>query len=197
MPLKQNFELSILGTPIKKRYLISSSEEAFKNTIRELMTTEASLSLFAFGTKKFVGEFLDIAGREIAFKPNSSAYRGDSISNSISIHGIISSVENERLIFDVTFYQTNFARFGKWVMTVVLGLTFIFVSYQSLKVGDYKNFLIFGGAILFFFVVAMLITMYQASSQINYFEEHFLRNLEKIDLAEVEHNAENNKIRVK
>tara|TARA_R110000850_G_scaffold158622_1_gene282876 strand:+ start:1909 stop:2475 length:567 start_codon:yes stop_codon:yes gene_type:complete len=178
MTFKQNFELLVLGKPVEKRYMISESEEAFKDIIRSLMTTEGSLSMFSFGSKKFVGEFRDNAGREISLRPNGSAYRRDSIANVIWIHGIITPTENDKLIFDVSFYRTNFARFGQWILAVVLGLTFLFISYQALRVGDFKNFLIFGGAILGFYVMGVLISISQAAGQIKYFEQYFFRNIE-------------------
>jgi hypothetical protein len=179
MTFKDKIQLVVKGIPIVSKYRLHLSEKLFKNISETKLTAEDDMNPFSLSSPRFRGHFHGHYGREFSIKPKSSFFKKDSISNSIWVHGKIDPLDEEYLTLIVTFYRTNFSKYGQWVLAGTIGFIFLLISIRTLGISDFKNFLIFGGALMFFYFMGTLISVSQTNGQIKYFEKYFIEEIRK------------------
>ena len=180
MTLREQIGLVIIGQPIVSIYKLFTSEKSFKQATQVKIEKEDDFNSFSISQKRFNGYFHGHYRREFSIKPKSLFGRKNSLSNSIWIHGKIEPINEDSLNLIVTYNRTNFSKFGQWVLIGSLGLIFLLISFQTLRNLDVLNFLVFGGAIIFFYIFATFISITQTSSQIKYFEKNIIKDIKQI-----------------
>mgnify|MGYP000153259234 CR=1 FL=1 len=179
MTFRDKIKLVIKGLPIVSEYTLSLTEKSFKEYAELKFVNEDDMNPFALSSKRFLGHFHGYYGREFSVKPKSSFFRKDSISNWVWIHGKVEAIDERSLSLKVTYHRTNFAKYGQWVLAGSIGFMFLIISIRTLGNSDFMNFLIFGGALIFFYLFGTLVSISQANGQIGYFEKNFIDEIEK------------------
>lgn len=179
MTFRDKIGLVVKGLPIVTKYNLILTETSFKEFADLKFANEDDMNPFSLSSKRFVGHFHGYYGREFSVKPKSSFFRKDSLSNSIWIHGKVEPKDEKSLSLEITYHRTNFAKYGQWVMAGSIGFGFLMTSLKTLVNSDFLNFLISGGALLLFYLSGTLISIFQANGQIEYFEKHFINEIEK------------------
>ena len=179
MTNRDKIQLVVKGIPIVSKYKLHLSEKLFKNISETKLKAEDDMNPFSLSSPKFIGHFHGHYGREFSIKPKSSFFKKDSISNSIWVHGKIDPLDERDLTLIATYYRTNFTKYGKWVLAGIIGFMFLMISIRTLGNYDFKNFLIFGGALMFFYFIGTLMGVAQTNGQIEYFEKYFIEEIRK------------------
>ena len=179
MTFRDKIQLVVKGIPIVSEYRLNLSEKLFKNISETKLKAEDDMNPFSLSSQRFTGHFHGHYGREFSIKPKSSFFKKDSNSNSIWVHGKIDPLDEEVLALTVTFYRTNFTKYGQWVLAGTIGFLFLLISIQTSGNSDLKNFIIFGGALMFFYFMGTLISVAQTNGQIEYFEKYFIEEIRK------------------
>ena len=179
MTFRDKIKLVVKGTPIFSEYTLKLTEKSFKEYADLKFVNEDDMNPFSLSSQRFTGHFHGHYGREFSVKQKSLFFRKDTISNSIWVHGKVEPKEEKGLSLRVTYYRTNFVKYGQWVLAGTIGFIFLIISIRSLGNFDFMNFIIFGGALIFFYLFGTLISISQSNGQIEYFEKHFIDEIRK------------------
>lgn len=179
MTFRDKIKLVVKGTPIFSEYTLALTEKSFKEYADLKFVSEDDMNPFSLSSQRFLGHFHGYYGREFSVKPKSSFFRKDTLSNSIWVHGKVEPKEEKGLSLKVTYHRTDFAKYGQWVLAGTIGFMFLIISIRTLGNADFINFLIFCGALIFFYLFGTLISIAQSNGQIAYFEKHFIDEIRK------------------
>lgn len=182
MTLRDTLKLVVKGVPITSEYTLPMTEEQFKLASRPKMQAEDDMNPFTLSSPRFLGYFHGLYSREFSIKSKSSYYRKNSISDSIWVHGKIEPTDEQVLTLVVSYYRTNFAKYGQRVLSGSFGLLFLLMNIPTFGNFDPGSFLISNGVLAIFYTVALFLLVSQASGQIDYFEKYFIEDIRKINL---------------
>ncbi|NBG67406.1 hypothetical protein [Acidiluteibacter ferrifornacis] len=179
MTFKKYDNLIVKGTSIEVDHILKCSESEFKTKTQSLLISEDDLNPFSLSKARFIGNFHGFYGREFSIKPKSSFLRTKSISNSIWINGKIEPFDENQISISILYNRTDFLKLGQKVLKYSLGILLLIISIKTLINAEILNFIIFGSAILFFYLIAILIFIGHCKDQISYFENHLIKTFDK------------------
>lgn len=174
MTFKEKVIFVVLGTPLFSKYQVSLNEKEFKEKVRGLIAADDIVNPFSLSKVRFLGYFHGLYNREFTIKPKSSFWNRDSISNSIKVHGEIISKGNSYIELEVSFTRTKQLKAGQQILIGFLGVLLLAVISRSIGNSDISALFVFAFALFGFYLFFTLISVFQTSGQINYFERYFV-----------------------